>query len=60
MICRNAARFFRWTQTVMPFGRSTSKRTQRDFIKGLLEKKKIGAMESMSEEELQAQLAALG
>lgn len=37
----------------------SSKRAQRDFIKGLLEKKKIGAMESMSEEELQAQLKAL-
>jgi hypothetical protein len=38
----------------------STKSAQRDFIKSLLEKKKIGAMESMSEEELQAQLAALG
>ncbi len=38
----------------------STKASQRQFIKELLEKKKIGAMESMSEEELQAQLAALG
>ena len=38
----------------------SAKASQRQFIKELLEKKKIGAMESMSEAELQAQLAALG
>ncbi len=37
----------------------SAKRTQREFIKGLLEKKKIGAMESMSEDELLAQLKSL-
>lgn len=37
----------------------SAKASQRQFIKELLEKKKIGAMESMSEAELQAQLAAL-
>ena len=38
----------------------SSKRRQKEFLKELLEKKKIGAMESMSAEELQAQLDALG
>lgn len=38
----------------------STKAAQKEFIKELLAKKKIGAMESMSEEELQAQLAALG
>ena len=38
----------------------STKAAQKEFIKSLLEKKKIGAMESMSERELQAQLTALG
>jgi hypothetical protein len=38
---------------------AASKRSQREFINSLIEKKKIGAMENLSIEELQAQLAAM-
>lgn len=38
----------------------TAKRRQKEFLKDLLERKKIGEMEAMTTEQIEAQLAALG